>query len=241
MKHYVRVWRPRFEIATVEVDAKDHDEAESKAIELAEFTDVAWVLLPFDGENYIAHAPLHVAEDEIEDLTGKRASRSPMKAIERFMARYSGKYDRYLLLYADTNAGEGSVLFQPWFTESEVDMLHQDIVGDWVAELQRYVYPPPAEQSQPKPRQGRPVSTQRRLAPFEADMADDEEKRIRGRMRKLRELTELHVRVLWDEERAVWLAEIDWSPFAGNRGEGAAVEAASVKEALQLLAIRVDA
>ena len=49
-------------------------------------------------------------------------------------------------------------------------------------------------------------------------MGDEVEKRIRSRMRKLRELTELHVRVLWDEERALWLAEVDWSPFAGNAG-----------------------
>jgi len=72
-------------------------------------------------------------------------------------------------------------------------------------------------------------------------MTDDDQQRIRKRMQRIRELTELRVAILWDEERALWLAEIDWSPFAGRRGEGAAVEASTVREALEKLAQEIDA
>ena len=150
MKYYVRLCRPRFEIAAVELEAKDHDDAEAKAIELAEFSDLQWDLLPFHGENYIAHAPLHLSEEEVEDAAGNPVRKRVRQTAQQQLARYSKKYDRYLLLHADINAGEGTVVFQPWFTESEVDLLHDDLVSDWIFELGQYVSPPEPDQPRAK-------------------------------------------------------------------------------------------
>lgn len=74
-----------------------------------------------------------------------------------------------------------------------------------------------------------------------AETSDDEERRIRERIRKLRELKELRVAILWDDERALWLGAIDWSPFAGRLSEGmVAVEAPTVKQVLEQIASKID-
>ena len=75
-------------------------------------------------------------------------------------------------------------------------------------------------------------------------MGTEDYKRIRKRMRKIRERDEFNVTILWDDERAFWLAEIDWTLFAKKQEryeeDVVAVEAPTVKEVLRQLADEVD-
>lgn len=54
MKHYVRLCRPRFDIAVIEVDEDDTDSAICAALAKAD-RGVNWDLMPFDPDVYTPH------------------------------------------------------------------------------------------------------------------------------------------------------------------------------------------
>jgi hypothetical protein len=139
MKHYVRVCRPRFEIAVLEIDADDDDQAEDMAVGQAiKLPAAGWHLLSFDDEAYQPHVESchseHTIDANVEDEPGEREEYiKELQSPERAEAMHCV---RYLLLYADVGTGEGSVIFEPWFPVGEPQLLEHDLAGDWVRELE---------------------------------------------------------------------------------------------------------
>lgn len=126
MKHYVRVCRPRFEVALIEVETDDCESAERLALAQADGTDAGgWWLLPFDRSAYRAHVERCTPANHIADAIG---AKSPEPDEDT----------RYALLHADVNSGEGEVVLQPWFTDHAPDLMEHDLCRDWIEALQQH-------------------------------------------------------------------------------------------------------
>jgi hypothetical protein len=119
-RYRVRLVRPVFQVAVVEVEATDEDVAMLEALGQAmTITENEWVG-EFDPDNYFYDVQYVEDADEPDDdyiFTGLE------------------KYRKYLLLKADTNSGEGEVAFQPWITEVS-DLMTADLCSDWRGELE---------------------------------------------------------------------------------------------------------
>ncbi len=114
----VRLVRPLFEYADVEVEAGDAHGAVAAALAGAEeIVADAW-RGRFDPGEYAVDA-VHVSEAAGID--------------DEAFAAIAGE-NRYLLLKADTDAGEGEVLYQPWIGEVD-DLMIADLCADWTGEL----------------------------------------------------------------------------------------------------------
>jgi hypothetical protein len=114
--YLVRLVRPVFEVAVVEVEAEDEQMAAVAALHSAEsIGDVHWVG-KFDADSYACDAQYVIAAEEAED--------------DDYI--FSGIEDerKYLLLKADLDAGEGQVTFQPWM-DSVDDLMSADLCMDW--------------------------------------------------------------------------------------------------------------
>jgi len=133
-KFYVRVCRPRFEVAAIEVSASDHDEAKLTAAWMAtELPDRAWTLLPFDHTSYFPHVEECISD---HDMGANADAEDPKEAqIEEMMTLQRERYEQYLLLLGDVGSGEGRVVFQPWCCSHDPGLLEIDLSGDWTYEL----------------------------------------------------------------------------------------------------------
>lgn len=135
MKHYIRVCRPRFEIAILEVDASDFNQAECSAPEIAaSLENEAWTLLPFDAVSYYPHVELCTPADEL--VTGCDTEAERAQVVAEMLDPLGDHSARYLLLMGLTDVGEGAVISEPWFGGDEPESLETDLGGDWIRRLQ---------------------------------------------------------------------------------------------------------
>jgi hypothetical protein len=120
----------------VELKAKDDDDAEYRALERVwcdAIPEEDWRLVPFDPECYVAHVELVLSENEAGD------AKERAEFIEELRSVKQDEWTRYLILHADTGGGSGKVLWQPWFSEAQPELLEHDVAGDWAQELSRIV------------------------------------------------------------------------------------------------------
>jgi hypothetical protein len=114
----VRLVRPVFQYVDVEVEAGEEDEALATALAGAEtIPDGAWCGT-FDPDEYGVDAVAVGGASEMDEEIFTSISKNKM----------------YLLLKADTDSGEGEVLYQPWIREIS-DLMLADLCSDWGAEL----------------------------------------------------------------------------------------------------------
>lgn len=120
-RYRVRLVRPVFQFAVVEVEAIDENEAMLDALHQAvTIPESAWSG-NFDQANYGYDAQYveEVVESDEDDYI------------------FSGIDEdrRYLLLSANTNTGEGEMLLQPWLSEIS-DLMVADLGMDWRGQLE---------------------------------------------------------------------------------------------------------
>ena len=114
----VRLVRPVFQYVDVEVEAGERSEAISAALAGAETVPDADWRGSFDPDEYGVDAvAVGDAADIDEDI---------------FTSIAKGK--KYLLLKANTETGEGEVLYQPWIADIS-DLMVADLSSDWRGEL----------------------------------------------------------------------------------------------------------
>jgi hypothetical protein len=149
MRYYAKVVRLRFEAAYVEIeddDLKTSKQAPDRALDVAIEGHLDWRLVPFDREAYAPHIEMLVSDQELAESDATPA------LIRRWMrSSETSTQDRYLLLYADTETGEGHAILQPWHSEAAGFIL-ADVCGEWIeelAELSALALQPPKPRSGP--------------------------------------------------------------------------------------------
>ena len=132
MKYYAKVVRVRLEVACVEVegdDIKTGHEAADRALDAATANDLPWKLLPYDSEAYAPHVEMLVSDPELTEA-GETA-----EVVRRWMrSPESSAQDRYLVLHADLETGEGRTILQPWLSEA-AGLTLADLCGEWMDDL----------------------------------------------------------------------------------------------------------
>ncbi len=134
-KFYVRVCRPRFEVAAIEVFSRDHDLAQLlAACRASELPETVWKLLPFDNSSYFPHVEECVSD---HDMSANADSEDPKEAlIEEFMSLERERDEKYLLLRGDLFTGEGNVVFEPWRRSGDPELMEEDLSSDWISLLE---------------------------------------------------------------------------------------------------------
>ena len=129
-KYYVRVARPRIEMAVVEVEAVDDEEAEQRAAEEGmQLSDTSWAVEPFDIDSYRPHVDTMVSGDDFDPVVELDRDQTTELLAETAA--------HYLLLRADCDGGEGEVVLQPWFVVDDPDLLASDLTRDWLRSLEQ--------------------------------------------------------------------------------------------------------
>lgn len=114
----VRLVRPVFEYADVEVEAGEEFEAVTTALAGAGTIPADAWRGNFAPEEYGVDAVC------VTETTG---------GDEELFTAIAGE-KKYLLLKADTGSGEGEVVYQPWIGEVS-DLMLADLCADWTGEL----------------------------------------------------------------------------------------------------------
>ncbi len=132
MKYYAKVVRLRLEVACVEIegdDIKTGQEAADRALDAATADDLSWRMLPYDTEAYAPHVEMLVSDPDLSEA-GETAT-----VIRRWMrSPESSNQDRYLVLHADLETGEGRTILQPWLSEA-AGLPLADLCGEWMDDL----------------------------------------------------------------------------------------------------------
>jgi predicted DNA-binding transcriptional regulator AlpA len=128
--YHVRLCRPRFEVATVAVEATNPSTAQNRARTLAKEGKSGWRILPYDPQIYRPHVETYAFE---EAPTYSRDS------VEAILSKYQDKYVRYLMLYADTNGGHGEVFIQPWLEDNKDASISHNLANNWISAIRRHV------------------------------------------------------------------------------------------------------
>lgn len=132
MKYYAKVVRIRLEVACIEIesdDIKTGHEAADRALDAATADDLPWKMLPYDSEAYAPHVEMLVSDPELAEA-GETAH-----VIRRWMrSPESSVQDRYLILHADLETGEGRTILQPWLSEA-AGLTLADLCGEWMDDL----------------------------------------------------------------------------------------------------------
>jgi hypothetical protein len=119
-RYRVRLVRPLFQVAVVDVEAADEEVAMLEALSQAgTITEKEWVG-EFDPDGYFYDVQYVEEAEESDDdyiFTGIEKDR------------------KYLLLKADTDSGEGEITFQPWMSEVS-DLMVADLCSDWSGQLE---------------------------------------------------------------------------------------------------------
>lgn len=120
-QYRVRLVRPVFQVAVVEVEASDENDAMLDALHQADTVPEELWSGNFDQANYGYDAQYveETGESDEDDYI------------------FSGIDDdrRYLLLSANTDTGEGEMLPQPWLNEIS-DLMVADLGMDWRGQLE---------------------------------------------------------------------------------------------------------
>lgn len=119
--YHVRVVRTVFQVAVLDVKATCSEEAISSALsQAASIPDEKWTG-GFDPDSYFYETQY------VEEV---------QKPDDGYISTGINKHRKYLLLEADTNSGEGEVLFQPWLNEIS-DQMIADLCKDWSEQLEQ--------------------------------------------------------------------------------------------------------
>jgi hypothetical protein len=119
-KFLVRLVRPVFEVAVVEVEAMNEEMAEAAAlIQAQSIEDEHWVGA-FDPGSYGCDAQYVIPAEEAED---------------DFIFSGIENERKYALLKANLDSGEGRMMFQPWMNEID-DLMSADLCMDWGNQLE---------------------------------------------------------------------------------------------------------
>lgn len=114
-RYRVRLVRPVFEVAVVDVEAENEEIAAAAALNHAESIGEEHWIGRFDPDSYACDAQYVIPVEEAED---------------DYVFSEIENEQKYLLLKADLDAGEGQVTFQPWM-ESVDDLMSADLCMDW--------------------------------------------------------------------------------------------------------------
>lgn len=127
----IRLVRPVFETAVIEVEAFSENVAIEKALEHAETLELdAWRTQEFDD---VAYGP-HV-ESVIENQQIYENSLNPHRELQEFRADKAGVPARkYLLLSAVAASGVGELHLEPWFARLD-GRKQADLCADWFEPL----------------------------------------------------------------------------------------------------------
>lgn len=113
--------RPVIERLSIETHAASEEEAVLKAVETLKNTrDCDWSG-KFDSENYT------MCVDSVEEFDNEE------DAVE-FDQSFQNEARKYLILQADTDSGEGSIVPQPWLMMQSALMV-ADLNKDWSSQL----------------------------------------------------------------------------------------------------------
>lgn len=119
-KFLVRLVRPVFEVAVVEVEAESEEMAEVVALsQSAVLEDKHWIGA-FEPGSYSCEAQYVVSADEMED---------------DFIFSEIENERKYGLLKANLDSGEGRILLQPWMEKVD-DLMSADLCVDWGNDLE---------------------------------------------------------------------------------------------------------
>jgi hypothetical protein len=119
-KFLVRLVRPVFQVAVVEVEAENEEMAEAAALTQAEsIEDEHWVGT-FDPGSYGCDAQYVIPAEEAKD---------------DFIFSSIENERKYALLKADLDSGEGRMMFQPWMNGID-DLMWADLCMDWGIQLE---------------------------------------------------------------------------------------------------------
>ena len=131
-RYVVRVLRLRLEVTYVELLAGDDQEAEFLATYHATKDKTRWRLLPFDDTRNEPFVEVCMSESEMEvaGYDSYAAGKAGLKNGEL------SEPDRYALLHADIDCGDGKVIVQPWVFEMD-GLMKPDVFGDWTQQLER--------------------------------------------------------------------------------------------------------
>lgn len=122
-RYRVRLVRPIFQVAVVEVEASDEHEAVLDALHQADtIPEEAWSG-GFDPSSYGYDAHFVEATGESDD--------------DDFIDADIDEDHRYLLLKANIDTGEGGILLQPWISEIS-DLMVADLGMDWRGQLEEF-------------------------------------------------------------------------------------------------------
>lgn len=123
-KYWVKLSRPVLQSIVLQVSARSPEDAVSRAVEAAEqLPDEDW-RGKYDPDRYSLDVHGVLALEECEpDETGEDA--------------FSYERTEYLLLRADTDAGEGQVIPQPWLDDCS-HLMVADLCGDWMRTLEMW-------------------------------------------------------------------------------------------------------
>lgn len=130
MKYLLRMVRPRFEVKLVELEAENDSVARLIATTEALGSKTGWKLIARSTEDYFPHIERCLSETELgaNDMTEEEAR-------EELASVAAPDLDKYFLLYADTFAGEGELVPQPWMLRRSSLMI-TDLCSDWIDDLQ---------------------------------------------------------------------------------------------------------
>ncbi len=124
----VRLIRPAFHVATIEVDAYSRDAAIEKAKDHAmDLETDAWSPAINDGLSYSSHVDSVIENQDIYEC-----SHRPHRDLEAFA---NGAPDsKHLILSIDLRSGEASFLPQPWFLRLP-GLQQADLCATWSEQL----------------------------------------------------------------------------------------------------------
>lgn len=114
-KFRVRLVRPVFEVAVVDVEAENEEMAAAAALNHADSIGEEHWIGRYDPDSYGCDVQYVISAEEAED---------------DYIFSEIEDERKYMLLKADLDSGEGQMTFQPWMDEID-DLMSADLCMDW--------------------------------------------------------------------------------------------------------------
>ena len=128
--YHVRLVRPRFEVQYLTVQATSEDAARAMAEFEAGEDASDWKLIDYSPEDYQPFIERCLSDSDLD-----ANEMTPEEGAEMLSSTLRPERDKYLLMYADTDGGQGELCEQPWLW-SEGALMTADLCGDWALGLQ---------------------------------------------------------------------------------------------------------